>query len=220
MVDTGTDLMFNSEVLDFLDRKNIEKIDYLFLSHSDKDHSGGLETLKHFKIAENIITGPIFDEDVDSHIHRKVKKGDKINIGNACFEILYAPENATNSNDSSVVMRMDFGKSSFLFTGDISKKVEPLIENTDADVLKVSHHGSKSSCDDAFLSRVTPEFSVISVNKDNSYGHPDKDVLERLKKHSKYVFRTDQDKTITITCDMEGNLKLTKRLERIIIDTD
>ena len=113
---------------------------------------------------------------------------------------------------------MDFGKSSFLFTGDTSEKVEPLLENIDADVLKVSHHGAKGASEDAFLSRVTPEISVISVEKNNSYDHPDKGVLERLKKHSKFVLRTDRDKTITITCDTDGNLKLTKRLEKLIID--
>ncbi len=218
MVDTGTELMFNSEVLDFLDRKNIEKIDYLFLSHGDSDHSGGLKSLQQLKMVEKVVTGPIFDEEVDPYIHQKVKKGDKINIGNACFEILYAPENANNSNDSSVVMKMNFGKSSFLFTGDTSKKVEPLIENIDADVLKVSHHGAKNTCEEEFLVRVSPEFSVISVDKNNSYGHPDKDVLESLKKHSKFVFRTDRDKTITITADLNGDLKLTKRLQAGIIN--
>ena len=218
VVDTGTESMCDFEVIPYLKRRNIDKIDYLFLSHNDSDHMGGTGLLAEELKVEQVITGGANNCNIENAEHRIVQKGDKINIGKACFEILYAPVEAKNDNDSSVVMRMDFGESSFLFTGDMSKKVEQLIEKVDADVLKVSHHGAKSASTEEFLKRVSPKFSVISVEKNNRYGQPDAETLKRLCAQSYMVFRTDRDKTITITANLNGTLELTKRLKRTIIN--
>lgn len=208
VVDTGTENMCDFEVIPYLERQNIGKIDYLFLSHGDDDHAGGAKILAENIKVDTVVTGQAYQYQVENANHRIVKKGDKIKVENACFEILYAPDAAKNDNDSSVVMRMDFGKSSFLFTGDITKNAEPLVDNVDTDVLKVSHHGAKNASTGEFLKRVSPMYSVISLQKNNTYNHPDEETLERLQKVSKKVLRTDRDKTITIFCDKNGNFRV------------
>jgi len=218
VVDTGTESMCDFEVIPYLERQNVHKIDYLFLSHSDSDHAGGVKILTETMKVENVVTGKAYKLEVGNLKHQTVRKGDIINVENARFEILHAPKTAENDNDSSVVMRMDFGESSFLFTGDISNNVESLIEKADADVLKVAHHGADNSSSKEFLSRVTPKISVLSLQKNNRFGHPDAETLKRLENASEWVLRTDEDKTITIMCDLEGNIKLTKKPERTIIN--
>jgi len=108
---------------------------------------------------------------------------------------------AKNVNDTSVVAKLSFDEISFLFTGDIYKSAEKeLIERgfeIGSDILKVSHHGSKTSSDEDFIREVSPEIVIISCGKDNSYGHPHPETLETLEKYGK-VFRTD----------LNGNIKI------------
>ena len=119
-----------------------------------------------------------------------------------------------NSNDTSIVSHLVFGKNSFLFTGDISKEAEKELlihinscSNSckfailDSDVLKVAHHGSKTSSSEEFLKEVSPEIAVISVGKSNSYGHPHQEVLEILTKYGIKILRTDLDGDIKIFSD-------------------
>lgn len=217
IVDTGTESMCINELLPYLERKNILKIDALIISHGDNDHSGGAELLTTLMPVDRVVTSRFYEPEVPIANCFKYEKGEKFSIGSAGFEILSPDKDYNNDNDNSLVVRMDFGKSSFLFTGDAGEDVEKDLENIDADVLKVSHHGAKTASGEEFLKKVSPKYSVISVDKNNSYGHPDETVLKRLKNESEQVFRTDRDKTITITADLNGNLKLTKRLKRFII---
>ena len=115
---------------------------------------------------------------------------------------------AKHNNDSGIVLRLDYGKSSFLFTGDISSDIEKHLikengKKLKADVLKVAHHGSKNSTHQEFLDVVKPEYSFISVGK-NSHGHPSDAVIERLKSVGSEVYRADIHKDVTFYFDKEG----------------
>jgi competence protein ComEC len=136
--------------------------------------------------------------------------GQKIYASNAILEILNPLDKIANqaiddSNNTSIVSRLVYSGNSFLFTGDIEEKTEKLLilsaEDLDSDVLKVSHHGSKTSTSKEFLERVSPEISVISVGKDNTYGHPTQPVLDILAKYGIKILRTDLDNNIKITSD-------------------
>ena len=126
------------------------------------------------------------------------------------FEILAPLEDfegreVVDFNTSSIVLRMIFGENSFLFTADAPKTIEEQLvaagSDLDSDILKVSHHGSRSSTTEIFLRTVTPEIAVIQVGKDNQYGHPHSEVLERLEKYGIKIFRTDIDGDIKVISD-------------------
>ncbi len=146
-----------------------------------------------------------------------VKSGTKIKAGDAEINILFPSENLAGkeapktSNDTCIVLKLIYGKDSFLFTGDISSKIEKELVEADrhrvsalsADVLKVAHHGSKYSTSDIFLENVKPEIAVISVGK-NSYGHPTPEVLQRLANYDIKTLRTDQNGDINMVSDGEN----------------
>ena len=135
------------------------------------------------------------------------KIGQKIITPKVFFEVLHPfrsleGKEVKNTNNSSIVLRLVFGNNSFLFTGDIYKSIEKEIVDRgleiEADVLKVGHHGSKTSSAEEFLEKVSPEVAVISSGKDNTYGHPHQEVLETLDKYGITVLRTDTEGDIKI----------------------
>jgi len=199
-------------------------IDLVILTHPEEDHLSGLiGVLKRYKV-ENILwtsvlhAAPEYDE-----WNRAIEnEGAKIQIAKAgqkifwskspedFIEILYPFENLSGQdfkdvNDTSVVSRLVFGEKSFLFPGDIFEKAEGEILNrgveVNSDVLKVAHHGSKTSSSSQFLAEVSPEIAVISLSKDNKYGHPHQETLEKLKNYGIRILRTDQDGDIKIISD-------------------
>ena len=130
-------------------------------------------------------------------------------FGGAEIEVLapasdYVPATAPKNNDS-LVLRVRFGRHSFLLCGDVERQIEwrMLAEegSKHADVLKVAHHGSRTSTTDEFLSAVSPAFAVISAGFENSYGHPHRDIVKRLADHGVVALRTDQHGLITIRSD-------------------
>ena len=205
-------------------------LDLIILSHPDKDHlTGLLAVLKRYKVENILWTGVIketsgFGEWQDLIEKEKTKEGAKIIIAEAgkkvsasevILEILNPLENLEGKtvkevNDTSIVSHLIFGENSFLFSGDISDKVEKRLVLNDLplkfDVLKVAHHGSKYSSSEIFLEKVSAKIAVICVGK-NSYGNPTEEVLTRLEKFGIKVLRTDQDGDIKIFSDGE-NLKL------------
>ncbi len=148
--------------------------------------------------------------------------GKRISIGwDIYFDILSPIENfegreVVDFNTSSIVARLVFDKVSFLFTGDAPKSIEEeLIKNNvnlDSDVLKVSHHGSRTSNSDSFLKAVNPEIAVIQVGLDNQWGHPHPEVLARLEKYGIKIFRTDLDGDIKIVSNGK-TLRITNSTE-------
>jgi competence protein ComEC len=130
-------------------------------------------------------------------------------FGRTAIEVLaplagYVPGDTPKNNDS-LVLRIGYGRRSFLLTGDAERPIERrMIDENEiqpTDVLKVAHHGSRTSSTEEFLSAANPAFAIISVGTDNSYGHPNRDVLERLSEHHAEILRTDQRGLVTIRTD-------------------
>ena len=199
-------------------------IDLIILTHPEHDHYFGLfEVLKRYEVENILWTGVIRDTaEYQEWINLIEKEGANLLIAEAgqkiilqkdpliFMEILHPFENLAgqeikNSNDTSIVTHLFFEDISFLFTGDIIKKVEAkLVEqgvDLDSEVLKVAHHGSKTSSSLEFLEAVSPEIAVIQVGKDNSYGHPHPEVLANLEQFGIYILRTDKDGDIKIVSD-------------------
>jgi len=195
--------------------------------------AGLIDVLKSYKVENIIWTGikrEIPEAKEWENLIEKEKarvfianSGQKVLLPEGVIEILFPFENLEgekfeNSNDTSIVAELIFNKNSFLFTGDISKSTENDLvfsENLNTDVLKVAHHGSKNSTSEDFLEKVLPKIAVISVGKKgdsnpdcdnkerNPYGHPNCEVLERLKNFGIKVLRTDIDGDIKIISDGE-----------------
>jgi competence protein ComEC len=197
-------------------------IDLIILTHPEKDHlTGLLEVLKRYKVENILWTGivrniPEYKEWLNLLEKEKAnvkiaRAGQKIFCKNCQWkiEIFYPFESLggiefEDSNNTSIVSKLIFGNSSFLFTGDIYRDVEESLTLTPFDlsskVLKVAHHGSKTSSSEKFLENVSPEIAIISVGE-NKYGHPNKEVLETLKRYGIKVLRTDREGDIKLISD-------------------
>ena len=209
------------------------EIDLVILSHPEADHLVGLlEVLKKYKVRNILWTGIVRDtpeyvewQKLIKEERAKIyiaKKEERILMSNGILiDILYPLQNLEgkeikDSNDTSVVGRLAFGDNSFLFTGDATQLAEKEIireyscsnscefATLDSDVLKVAHHGSKTSSSSEFLEEVSPEVAVISVGENNSYGHPTSETLENLNKYGIKVLRTDERGDIKIVSDGEA----------------
>jgi len=196
-------------------------IDLIILTHPELDHLSGLiEVLKNYQVENILWTGVVRETAVYQEWEKAIKAegakifiaraGQKIISGKSILEILcpfdeIEEEIFKDSNNTSIVAKLVFGNTSFLFTGDIGKSQEKEIisrgEDIDSDVLKVPHHGSKTSSSEEFIRGVSPEIAIISVGKDNKYGHPHQEVLDILNKYGINVLRTDRDGDIKIFSD-------------------
>ena len=206
-------------------------IDLIILTHPEKDHLAGLiDVLKKYRVENILWTGVVRDTSEYKEWLGSIQKekanifiansGQKVIMPRTFLGILYPFENLEeqrfkDSNNTSIVAKLVFGQNSFLFTGDISKSVEKELIvkeiDVDSDVLKVSHHGSKTSSAEEFIKEVSPEIAVIQVGQDNPYGHPHPETLETLTKYGIKILRTDKDGDIKILCDFQSlKLKLKK----------
>ena len=183
-------------------------IELLVLSHPDHDHLFGfLEVLKRYKVENVLWTGVVKDNAEYEEWVRLVEQeganviiaelGQKINLGQDIYLLVLHPlesmegKEVKDSNDTSVVVKLVFNEKSFLFTGDISQRIERQLANVDADILKVAHHGSKGSSSSEFIQSVSPETVVISVGE-NSYGHPAQEVLQLFEQFGIQVLITKE----------------------------
>jgi competence protein ComEC len=203
--------------MDFWDRK----IDLIILTHPEHDHIAGLiEVLKRYEVENIVWTGILRDtaeykewvrliEEEGSNIEI-VQAGQRIITPNLFFQVLYPLENlkgqdVKNTNNTSIINRLVFNNTSFLFLGDAYKSVERKLVNNgtylDSDVLKVGHHGSKTSTSKELLESTNPQIAVISAGKDNRYGHPHEQVLEILNDYGIKILRTDEIGDIKIISD-------------------
>lgn len=195
-------------------------IEAVIATHPDQDHIGGFVSVaKNYKIETVLETDVRSDsqtysawEDLISNKNiQKIEALKNTNVkfpGEAQVEILYpnlkANGDRTDSNDWSVVAKLIFGENKFLFTGDLpgAKEVD-LIRNEndiDSDILKISHHGSKYATSTEFLGAVSPKEAVISVGKNNAYGHPAPEIVDRLLKAGIKILRTDELGDIKYIC--------------------
>ncbi|MDP3991026.1 MAG: ComEC/Rec2 family competence protein [Candidatus Nealsonbacteria bacterium] len=196
-------------------------IDLIVLTHPERDHmSGLLEVLKRYKVENILWTGVLRDTAEYKEWQRLIQKegakiyiaqaGQRIEGGEISFDILYPFDSLEgqefkDSNDTSIIAKLIFNETSFLFTGDATMKVEKRLinegEDIDSDVLKVGHHGSKTSSAGEFIQAVSPGTAVISVGGDNNYGHPYPETLAILEKYGIKILRTDLIGDIKIISD-------------------
>lgn len=198
-----------------LKNENITHLDLVIGTHSDEDHIGGIAGALNFADADTILC-PVTNH--SSKAFENFKKyadmqggglripsiGESFDLGSADVDIL-AVNSGSGTNDTSIVTKITYGETTFLFTGDAESETEAFLlnsgEDLTVDVLKVSHHGSSSASSAEFLNAVMPDYSVISVGKGNSYGHPTEEVLERLEDIGTTILRTDLSGDIIFTSD-------------------
>ena len=204
-----------------LDTLGLRHIDYVVSTHPHIDHVGGLASVLNAVPADLLLT-PV--KAWDSGAFRSMMEyaalqgtavvvpheGDTLRLGGAMVTILHCWPEAVGmgrTNDASIVLRIDYGETSFLFTGDAEDWAEYMMidagANLKADVLKVSHHGSHTASTEEFLRAVRPAYAVVSCGKGNEYGHPHGVVMNRLEAMNCTVFRTDQLGTVVLRSDGE-----------------
>ena len=208
LIDTGGNINYDISkniLIPYFKSVGIKKIDYLVLTHGDYDHMGeAINLVENFKVEKVIFNcGPYNDleqELIKVLDKKKIKYYScikELNIDNNKLYFLQTKE-YDNENDNSNVIYSELNVYKFMFMGDASVTTEKEIMNKynlpDIDVLKVGHHGSKTSSSKGFINVINPKYSIISVGKNNRYGHPNKEVLENLSKSK--IYRTDQDGSI------------------------
>lgn len=219
MIDTSTENR-NDDISEALMTLSIDTIDYLVITHQHDDHMGSATAIiekynvKNVimpKLTEiNMVTTNTYETLLKAIANNKINAipatvGESFSLGDATVNILSPIEQDEDLNNMSVVLKVVYGETSFLFQGDAEKTIEKqlLASNFDisADVLKLGHHGSNTSSTDKYIQAVEPQIAIISCGADNSYGHPHKEIIDRLKKYNIDFYITAQTGDITITSD-------------------
>ncbi|WP_459477685.1 ComEC/Rec2 family competence protein [Clostridium saccharoperbutylacetonicum] len=228
LIDAGTS---DRKALDYLKSLGVKKLDYVIATHPHEDHIGSMDdVIKAFDIGKFYspkvtTTTKTFENMINALKEKNLKLtvpkvSDELTIGNATLTFL-APNNNQyeNLNNYSIVCKLKYGNTSFIFMGDAEEisEGEILQKQLDikADVIKVGHHGSRSSSTKAFLEKVNPKYAVISCEKGNDYGHPHKVTIDKLNAKNINVFRTDLEGTIIATSDSNEITFNTKPVDKI-----
>lgn len=213
----------------YLLNRGITRLDYIMASHFDEDHSQGFVfLLKNMKVKNVIIseqykTSSIYEQ--FKQICKKqniqiiyVRSGDEIRIKDLAFKILH-PKSKENQisenplNNNAIVCMVKYKNRRILFTGDIEKvaeneMVKEYTNGLKADILKVGHHGSKTSTTKEFLDLINPSVALIGVGQNNKFGHPNEDVIKRLEEKNIQIYRTDEMGEISVIIDKNGKIKI------------
>lgn len=209
------------EVLAHLAKRGITKLDLAIGTHAHSDHIGGMDTvLQEIPVAEfwmgqmpeklipstKTYTDVLEQLDIQRIPYREPEVGTQYDLGSGGVLTVYGPQGTPDDlNNCSLVCRVDFGDSSFLFSGDTETGMEKNILQSgvdlDVDVMTMGHHGSSTSSGSDYFKAASPEYAAISCGEDNSYGHPHKETLTRLKDADVTYRRTDLSGTITFLTD-------------------
>lgn len=205
----------SNKIINYLREENVSKIDYVFATHPHSDHIGGMSAvIKAFDIGQiympKAVTTTKTYENLLLTIKDKNLKIKTAKAGNTIIDtddlklVVLAPnqDSYESLNNYSIVLKLTYKEKSFLFMGDAETLSEKEITgDIQADVLKVGHHGSRTSTSQAFLNKVNPSYAVISVGLNNDYKHPHQEVIDRLEKKNIKIYRTDQNGDIMFTTD-------------------
>lgn len=192
-------------------------IETVIVTHSDRDHIGGFPSLfRSYRVLSALTNGysdgteseKSFFEAIekDGASHEPIRAGTEIDLPHDGGRLVVLYPNPSGpvltdkeSNEGSIIIRFTYGESTMLFTGDLPREEYFLQDEQPIDILKVAHHGSRFSTSDIFLDRIRPKEAIISVGK-NNYGHPAREVIDRLTKRSIRIYRTDTEGDITYIC--------------------
>lgn len=219
LIDGGT-TECKEELLEYLKSKNITKFDYIIGTHPHEDHIGSLDdvvnefefdTIFFPDVSSARVTTKTFENLILAVANKNMKfttpvSGKEYSLGEAKFNILAPSSTSYQSlNNYSIVIKLNYGENSFIFTGDAETLSETEILNSyddiHADVLKLGHHGSTTSSSKKFLNAVSPKYAVISVGIDNAYNHPTKTTMDKMLELNIPVYRTDELGTIECISD-------------------
>lgn len=214
LIDAGT-ADYGETVVDYIKNLGYSKIDYLVGTHPHADHIGGMQkVVQSFDIGSVYMPKASNNTKTYENLLTEIKnKGLKIKSAKAGVSIIsednlkvdiLAPNSSEYDelNNYSAVVKITYKNNKFLYMGDAEKLSEDEIKaDVSADVIKIGHHGSTSSSSKNFVKKVKPQYAVICVGKDNSYGHPKDTIIKRWKDIGAKILRTDEDGSITITSD-------------------
>ena len=219
LIDTGPD---ERAVPGFLRGRGVKNIEVLVTTHPHSDHIGGaVAVLQSWPVKRIYDSGkphasPIYERYLErvkqlvkdgQTVFRRARGGDRIEVEpGLAMEVVHPSEPLPDDpNNASVVLRLTYGRVSFLLTGDIGREAEGDILKRKfgvrADILKVGHHGSRTSTSAGFLERVGPKVAVIQSGRGNDYGHPHRETLQRLERQGARIYRNDRDGTILVATD-------------------
>lgn len=216
MLIDGGEASESSKIYSYLKTNSIDYLDYIVATHAHSDHIGGLSgALNYAKVVKALCPVTSYDSKTfDSFVKYLDKQGVSITVpnagesfilGSASVQILGPQKDYDDPNDTSIVMKVVYGETAFLFTGDAERTAEADIIDAGYDlsatVLKVGHHGSDTSTSYPFLREIMPEYAVIQVGEGNSYGHPTEDTLSRLRDADVKVYRNDLQGMIICVSD-------------------
>lgn len=215
----------------YLLARGITELDYIMVSHFHADHCNGfIAVMNEIKVGTLLMAKQeIYTKETERIMNLAKQKnikivyvetGQKIRLDNSTtLEILHIGKDTQNLNNNSIIARIKYNNFSILFTGDAEKEEEADFlkeyekQNKGVDVLKVGHHGSPTSSTQEFINAVKPKIALIGVGEKNNFGHPNADVIERLKQYGAKIYRTDKSGEISITVDSKGRIKVKKFIE-------